>query len=765
MFNKTIINRIALILTVALASLTPASPVSAGTNVWTSLGPYGSDVLALAIDPITPGILYAGTAGNGVFKSANGGATWVSAGLSNQDVDALAIDTQTPANLYAGTSGQGVYKSTDGAASWSLINGLTIAHVQAIAIDPQTIMTVYAVVNNAAFKSINGGVSWSSLTIGPEPFANVVALVIDPQSPQTLYAGAHRVCTHGCIYAENGIFKSTDGGASWKAADNGLTDKDIQTLAIDPHTPAILYAGTGAGVSRSTDGGASWFPATTGLPLGSFLGAIAIDPHTPAVLYAGTFDGLFKSTNSGVSWNPANTGLTAHHITALAVNPAAPATVYAGTLAAVDGASLPTDGGVFKSSDGGVGWSPMNHGLAGGAIRVLAIDPITPSQLYVGTEHGNVFKSTDAGLTWSLANTGRPACTLVTTLAIDPQTPATLYAGTFSFCIPPDNQPAGIFKSVNGGASWSPINNGLPLPTGIVALSVDPQTPATLYAATFAGLFKSTNAGAAWNPANMGLSNHVVAALVINPATPATLYAGTNAGVFKSTNAGASWDPANNGLPLNADMATLAIDPQTPAILYAVTAFDGLFKSADGGASWNPANNGLNLHPINALAIDRITPSTLYAGTIDGLFKSADGGASWCPLNTTGLTNINIGALAIDPAVPATLYVGTQGGLATMQQVFAVTAVSPGIGVSSGGSPVTIQGWDFVPNTTLTIGGLPAANLTVLNTSTITGTAPAHAPGIVDVVVTKPDHQSITLHNGFVYADVVYPLYLPLVTR
>ena len=195
---KTVTWRILLVGLLVLLTMSQAGTVLAGNNVWTSNGPEGGMIYALAIDPATPSTLYAGTYGRGVFKSANGGASWSAAntGLTNTNVRALAINPATPSTLYAGTwddvSVGGVFKSTDGGAAWSAVNsGLTTTDVR--------------------------------------------ALVIDPATPSTLYAGTESV------------YKSTNGGALWTAANTGLTNPYVNALAIDPTTPSTLYAGTRGG--------------------------------------------------------------------------------------------------------------------------------------------------------------------------------------------------------------------------------------------------------------------------------------------------------------------------------------------------------------------------------------------------------------------------------------------------------------------------------------------------------------------------------------
>src|SRR5215472_4523353 len=115
-----------------------ARPADAGSDTWTTNGPEGGVIQALAINPATPTTLYAGTGSGGVFKSANGGAQWsaMNTGLSSPIVTAIVINPGTPATLYAGTSG-GVFRSTDGGAHWSAVNtGLTDSSIKALVIDP-----------------------------------------------------------------------------------------------------------------------------------------------------------------------------------------------------------------------------------------------------------------------------------------------------------------------------------------------------------------------------------------------------------------------------------------------------------------------------------------------------------------------------------------------------------------------------------------------------------------------------------------------------
>ena len=189
-------------------------------------------------------------------------------------------------------------------------------------------------------QSIN---AWS--TNGPYG-GSINSLVIDPVNSSTIYAG-----TSG-----SGVFKSTNGGANWSAANNGLpsTSVYVHALAIDPLNSSTIYAATG-GVFKSTNGGASWSRSSNGI--NTAVRAVAVDPLNPNTVYAGSiFRGVFKSTNGGVSWSAANNGLTNLDVATLAINPRDSNVIYAVTN------SLATGGFIFKSTDGGASWSGSNNG-------------------------------------------------------------------------------------------------------------------------------------------------------------------------------------------------------------------------------------------------------------------------------------------------------------------------------------------------------------------------------------------------------------------
>jgi photosystem II stability/assembly factor-like uncharacterized protein len=301
-------------------------------------------------------------------------------------------------------------------------------------------------------------------------------------------------------------------------------------------------------------------------------------------------------------------------------------------------------------------------------INALVIDPVTPSILYAGTD-GGLFKSTNGGESWNAINSGLGDYDILD-LAIDPVTPTTIYAAVAFHTL----AGGGVFKSMDGGNSWSAARKGLP--NYVSKLAIDPLTPTTLYAVTFSeGVYKSTNGGESWRAANKGLSaENPALVLAIDPAMPGTLYLGTySGGVFKSTDSGGNWSAVNTGIDLNTEYENavdkLVIVPATPSTVFAVTRYRGVFKSTDGGQDWTAFDIGPVL-PYAAgplLMPDLVSPATLYLiKSVDEIYKSTDGGIHCEAYSSTGLLNnspnLFITVLAIDPMNTNILYLGTHGG-------------------------------------------------------------------------------------------------------
>jgi hypothetical protein len=683
---------------VALIWMTVISGTASG-QAWVSNGPFGGAIPVLAVDPTTPTTIYAGTSGSGIFKSTNSGGNWTAINnglLFGADganpppsliIEALAVDPLTPTTLYAGTDG-GLFRSTDGGGSWSFVtmtvSGIPIMEtiIGVVAIDPKTPTTIYAASpygppGGGLFKSTDAGATWTALKQGLPAYGTlpwVSILVIDPLTPTTLYA----VAVASGFGNVSDVFKSTDGGASWTSASTGQPGTGVYSLAIAPTTPtSTLYAtvapstGGGLGVFKSTNGGTTWSVVNSGL-----IWSVAVDPAAPTTVYAGNPNGpLYKSTDGGTSWttitSPNNQFGNFLSTFAFGINLPIPSTIYA--------SGVYESGGVYKSMDAGTSWSTVSSGLSRTNISSLAIDPKTPTTIYAGTGDGSgggVFKSTDGGGSWTAAGSGLPNSPIIgaNSLIIDPSTPTTLYVAGNGI----HGGVGGVFKSTDGGGSWSAAGSGLPF--GVQSLAINPATPTTIYVGA-SGVFQSTNGGGSWTPVNTGLTVNgaipTVTALAINPVTPTTIYAMAVASVgivlFKSANGGGSWTAVNTTAATSGFSATnvLAIDPVTPTTMYYVVRCSGtscsstLVKSTDGGASWSTLNIPGN---VDAFAIDPTNSATLYAGLSDtghsgsaGVLESTDGGQTWSPIDA-GFTLNSVQALAID-ARGSNIFAGTSGGV------------------------------------------------------------------------------------------------------
>ena len=325
----------------------------------------------------------------------------------------------------------------------------------------------------------------------------------------------------------------------------------------------VIYAATSNGVFKSSDGGSSWTLSNTGLE-GVSVFSLAIDPKNPTTVYAGTFgNGVFKSIDGGQQWMRASAGFGDDTALALAIDPLNPATIYAGTTTSdsrTATARFSPGRGVFRSSSADA-WVTANPGLPRAVVNVLAMDPIRSGVVYAGTNVAGVFKTTNGGLTWTAANKGIDASD-ISALVIDPTSPDVVYAG-IEGCSAGCSAPAGVFKSTDGGKTWTASNAGLADDLQVVALAIEPADSRVLYAATrFNGIFKTTNAGVSWisvNPAPTGTMFAIVHfALAVDPANPGTVYAGTYDGVLRTTDGGTTWMPANSGLPAATRVFALA---------------------------------------------------------------------------------------------------------------------------------------------------------------------------------------------------------------
>ncbi len=572
-------------------------------------------VSSLVVDPADTSTVYAGLNGGGVYKTTNGGASWKPENSGLGDVEhlllhELVLDPSAPSTIYAVTS-DGLCRSFDAGDHWINLNVFPYR----IAIAPTTPSTVYVTTVQGVSRSTNQGDSWSAINSGLTGGA-AWGLAVDPSSTSRLYAWTH-----------DGTFVTEDGGGLWTAVSSGPTDGG-PLVAVDPSNPAIVYTGDYGPLFRSDNSGKTWTVAQGGLQ-GLHVLSVAFDHHSPSTVYVGTEGaGMFKSTNAGEAWTSISKGFSGRSVSALTIDPTQPATVYAAGRI----------GGLFKSTNGGASWAEMNaiyspesgYSLATTSITQIVVHPGSSEILYV-LANGLVFQSTNGGMIWS----DMPAFGYASALAIDPVNPQRIYLGS----------DRAVRRSSDGGLHWMTLTDGLAaLNTGIITvLVIVPSDTVTVYAVVNErGVFKSVDRGEHWVPVNNGLSDLDVMSLIVDPGHPSTLYAGTlTKGLFKTTDGGATWSPLTDEVSLPA-VQGLVIDPAETGTVYAGTYGAGVLATTDGGRTWMTMNTGLDDGRfVWRLALVHAPRAVLYAGTEGhGVFRAGTLSTTTSPSPTALATPI-----------------------------------------------------------------------------------------------------------------------------
>ena len=411
-----------------------------GGNTWQQSGtPIPFPVYSLAVDGPAH-MVYAGTNGGGVWTSADGGATWKSTAIADGMILSLLVDSAGA--VYAGSNSDGAQVSRDHGATWKMLNTGVDGdrkNGSGVWIDPKDSQRLF--LGDETFWGLagskDGGATWS--TVGQGYTARGTrGFAFDPTDSRRVYAGG----TIGNVF-----FRSTDGGLTWARRQFGSPAVYVIGMAVDPLEPNIVYASTqNEGIFKSTDYGDSWKSVSTGLS-----GAITYltpDPADFGRLFASTATAFYLSEDGGVTW----TNVLNYPAWTVTIDPADPSTVYA----------TARTQGIFRSSDGGHTWQSINNGvtvLSMGRSAPVIIDASNRQTLYVGSEGGGVFKSLDGGSHWFAVNSGLSDLTVLG-LAMDPANPEVLYAcgasGVFKTLTGGESGSASIaISSVANAASYS----------------------------------------------------------------------------------------------------------------------------------------------------------------------------------------------------------------------------------------------------------------------------------------------------------------------
>ncbi len=512
-----------------------------------------------------------------------------------------------------------------------------------VAVDPTDPRTVYAAAaSGGLWKSTDGCATWApiadyqaSLCFG--------ALALDPFNHNTVYAGTGEAHYSLDSFAGVGLLRSQDGGRSWMLLGSDVfIGQKFSRIVPDPRYPGFLYAAATGGVYRSTDGGGTWVQLLRG-PASD----LVMDPAKPACLIAAIglpsgspINGLYRSTDSGDHWEPLRRDLPrdSRDLGRLQIDlcRSFPNVVYASMYGSHGRLE-----GVYKSTDFGTSWLRLPNApeYAGGQSwydNYLAVNPNNPNVVFLGGTSS--FRTTDGGETWQ-DNTRSYAGGRIHPdhhfLTFDPTDASRAYLCT----------DGGVFRTDDLGESWESVCNGL----GTVQfqfLDVHPSDPNIAYGGTQDNGSNKYVGTLAWQHVFTG-DGGVTRVNPINPDTVYTEY--VRLAISKSTDAGRHWRRATNGIELRDGAlfyAPFNLDPENPDVLVAGTT--RVWRTVDGAENWSVISPPLGGF-VSALTIAPNNSQVIYAGTSTGrLWVTADTGKSWYPVSK-GLTGGSIGDVCIDP--------------------------------------------------------------------------------------------------------------------
>ena len=507
--------------------------------------PFGFD--SIVVDTVTPSTLYVFGGKSNFEKSTDGGATWITAntglpGAPNQPNSGIVGLVQVGSTLILGTDGSGIYRSTDGAATWAPANvGLPSLQLVGLVKGREPAPTLYALVNNGYsttfFRSTDAATTWVQTGTLNAPLAG--NLVFTPQSPSIAYASS-----------AIGLFKSADGTATWTRVPPlpNLPNDAVSILLGDTGDASRLYASIspfGSYELTSDDSGNTWslLALSDGTPVTPLS---ARTTHAGRVYAKNPVNGaVIRSIDAGAHWSailplltPPSPGFSFSAVSALLEGRSDSSVLFAvgNTTFNRIGGSSPI---VLRSDDDGGGWVDVSHGLpqtgqSQTALEAIVIDPTDNNVVYAATDSG-FFKTIDSGASWSATGAGFPV-NPVSTLVVDPSHPNIVYA---AFGVSQaTGQGAGVFASVDGGATWNARNTGLTDLT-LTALAIDRNDPQSLYAGTGThGVFRTTDGGMHWVAFSTGLpagDGMNVLSLEVDPVDGRNLFVGTADGAFAMT--------------------------------------------------------------------------------------------------------------------------------------------------------------------------------------------------------------------------------------
>jgi photosystem II stability/assembly factor-like uncharacterized protein len=694
----------------AVAQGQPAEPTieSATANLkMRAIGPaiMGGRIDDIAVADTSPKTIYLGAAAGGLWKSTDGGMTWTSLfdHQPNPSIGAVAVAPSNPSVVWVGTGeannrqsaswGDGVYKSTDGGQTWSHMGLEDTQAIGRVVIDPTNPDVVYVAAvghlwgpnpERGLFKTTDGGKTWNKVLFINDD-TGVTDVAIDPQSPTTLYAATYERRRTAWGFngggPGSGVYKTTDGGATWTKLTKDLPEGDTGRIAVAVYrkNPNIVYAliqNAKGGVFRSEDKGATWTKMGSENPRPSYFSQIRIDPNNDLRIWMGGVN-LYYSEDGGKTFNQRRAREVHSDFHAIWIDPENSNFMLVGC-----------DGGIYESRDAGADWDHLNVMNLGQAYEV-GYDNQQPYHVCAGYQDNAEWCGPSR--TWFAGGIPNSAWFMVGGgdgfyVKPDPADPQTIYTesqdgnlqrrdlrnneGLNIRPVPPKesdppyrfnwNSPLLIsshdhdtlyyggnflFKSTDRGDSW--VKLGGDLTTG-----VDRNTLPILGALPTKSTL-SLYDGVEWYP--------TITAIDESPISSSVLWVGTDDGNLQvSRDGGKTWKNVADrvpGVPKGTYVARVVASKFAEGTAY--VAFDGhrsndfhvyLFKTTDYGQSWKSLSDGIpesagTLHVIREHPTDK---NLLFAGAEFGAYLSLDGGAHWNKLNM-GLPTVPVDDIQIQP--------------------------------------------------------------------------------------------------------------------
>jgi hypothetical protein len=411
-------------------------------------------------------------------------------------------------------------------------------------------------------------------------------------------------------------------------------------LAIHPSNGNVLHAGTtGGGVWRTHNGGVTW-SARMAEELSLAIGGLGIAASDASVLYAATGEwtsgigfptdpvvsgvGVYRTSNGGTDWDLC-APIPSVNCAAVAVDPTDPTRVF-----------VAGDRAVHRSTNSGVSWdiaAGMTDGVFDGEISDVAIDPNDINRIYIGVQSDGIYRSTDGGNTWTRLQNG-----IDTGSVADAPKIALGRNGTHGSQFVAVKMGDRVYTSINGGTAFTrqtDVGNPIWFTAWANVMAVDPQNESILFAGA-SNLYRSTNGGSSWTQVGgYGTNVHPdMQAVVFDPADHNHVYVANDGGIWSSTDNGVTWTFASRGL-VGTHFYTMGLT-QTLPVRYAGAVQDDHGYRYAGAADWQPLNAGEGGY----VEYDPTDANILYHDAwFSNLRKSTDGGATWTDLGIDTDTN------------------------------------------------------------------------------------------------------------------------------